>query len=110
MFKEMFLQIFSESNEDISDSQLVMINRLIIVSLLVISAICMVIVILMYRQKRRISSIGKISSGKKGFILLGQESDESDAEECETIHVKVNSDENDFDKAFENFHLSSFKD
>lgn len=94
--------MLAESN-DLSDNQLLMINKFIVVSLLSALVIAVLVGLVFYRQKHR-----------KGFLRLGQESDdegkESEDELCE-IDVKVGESENDndFDKAFENFHLSSFK-
>lgn len=79
-----------------------MINKVMVLSLLSALAIVMLIALVVYRQKKR-----------KGFLLLGQDSDDDDADErgaeLSMTDVKVGETDNDFDKAFENFHLNSFK-
>lgn len=93
--------LLAESN-DLSDNQLLMINKLMVVSLLSALAIVMLIALVVYRHKKH-----------KGFLLLGQDSDDDDADESgrelSMTDVKVGETDNDFDKAFENFHLSSFR-
>jgi len=51
------------------------------------------------------------ASRNKGFVKIVQESDDEDNQEINYKHISHNeseSDENDFDKHFTNFHLSSF--
>lgn len=67
-------------------------NVIIFLIVLIIPIVMALIIMIVY--KRRLNSKANESFNKKGFVKIAQTSD--------------NEEENDFDKQFENFHLSSF--